>query len=560
MRSDTMNVLIVDDDRFVVASLEQKVNWPSLGIQHVYTAYNIRQAKKILTKETIDLMISDIEMPHGSGLELLAWIRSEGYTVQTIFLTNFADFHYAQKAIELQSFEYYLKPIEMDKLELIIMKAIKKIKVHQSSEKALKVGEYWEKNKQKLIDHFWATYIRNKAFLHDEQLKEKLQIYHLNYSIHDSFLPILLDVFPYTYKEKAEITFQLETESYSLATFQALINTLFNDTSLSLESLIEIDTNKEKFLLLLKTNDALNTKEIVASCQEGMQLLRSNLSIDSQFSIGHPVALTELHKATRELQQKSDDTIDFRNKVFLFPSYEIKDYKYMEPNLLLLEESLQNSNKQRFLTKCKNYLEQQAEKKTLNLEILNSFQLDITQIIFTHLKKQEILAHKLFHNKTSHLLQSQSLRSIDDMISYITFLVDVSLDYIDFIHSQKSVVNIICDYIDENYQENITRESIAKVVYLSPDYIARIFKKEKGISLVHYIMKKRVHTAKELLIQTNLPVHTISDKVGYGNYSYFTKLFKKETGFTPCEYRREAGASGLQASESREQIPHHMLP
>jgi two-component system response regulator YesN len=113
-----------------------------------------------------------------------------------------------------------------------------------------------------------------------------------------------------------------------------------------------------------------------------------------------------------------------------------------------------------------------------------------------------------------------------------------------FTNSQKSVVNTICDYIDQNYQENITRTSLAKIVYLSPDYIARYFKKETGISLVNYIIKKRVDIAKELLNNTDLPVHIISDKVGYGNYSYFTKLFKKETNYTPVDYRKLSNSKG----------------
>ena len=149
-----MNVLIADDDRFVVSALEQKIDWNSLGIENIYCAYNIRQARGFFTEHPIDILISDIEMPQGSGLELLAWISSEGYKVQTIFLTNFADFHYAQKAIELQSFEYYLKPIEFDKLELIIKKAIEKVKAGQQNEDALKVGQYWQENKEELKSTF----------------------------------------------------------------------------------------------------------------------------------------------------------------------------------------------------------------------------------------------------------------------------------------------------------------------------------------------------------------------------------------------------------------------
>ena len=61
-----MNVLIIDDDRFVVAALEKKVMWRELGVERVYTAYNIRQARKVIEENTIQLMLCDIEMPQGS--------------------------------------------------------------------------------------------------------------------------------------------------------------------------------------------------------------------------------------------------------------------------------------------------------------------------------------------------------------------------------------------------------------------------------------------------------------------------------------------------------------
>lgn len=59
-----------------------------------------------------------------------------------------------------------------------------------------------------------------------------------------------------------------------------------------------------------------------------------------------------------------------------------------------------------------------------------------------------------------------------------------------------------------------------------------------GISLINYLIKKRIEVAKDLLSNTDHPVHLISDKVGYGNYSYFTRIFKKETNYTPMDYRK----------------------
>lgn len=152
-----MNVLLVDDDYFVVAALEKKIDWKTLSIEQVYTAYSVAQARDILQQHSVQILICDIEMPQGSGLELLAWIREEQYSIQTIFLTNYADFNYAQKAIELQSFDYFLKPIEFDMLSLIISKAVYKAKEQQSDQEAILDGQLWKKIKKSSRSIFGAS-------------------------------------------------------------------------------------------------------------------------------------------------------------------------------------------------------------------------------------------------------------------------------------------------------------------------------------------------------------------------------------------------------------------
>ena len=72
-----ISILIVDDDKLVVEKLVEGVNWKQLGIRTVLTACNIRQAKEILEEVAVDILLSDIEMPQGSGLELLEWVRDK---------------------------------------------------------------------------------------------------------------------------------------------------------------------------------------------------------------------------------------------------------------------------------------------------------------------------------------------------------------------------------------------------------------------------------------------------------------------------------------------------
>lgn len=123
------------------------------------------------------------------------------------------------------------------------------------------------------------------------------------------------------------------------------------------------------------------------------------------------------------------------------------------------------------------------------------------------------------------------------MVKYLTYLVNTATEYRDFAEQPRSVVEEIQQYINRHYGDELTRTSLAEIVYLNPDYLARLFKKETGISLGAYIIEGRINIAKQLLKTTNLSVNAIASKVGYSNYSYFSKLFKQETGCTPYEYR-----------------------
>ncbi|MBN2222981.1 MAG: helix-turn-helix transcriptional regulator, partial [Vallitaleaceae bacterium] len=77
------------------------------------------------------------------------------------------------------------------------------------------------------------------------------------------------------------------------------------------------------------------------------------------------------------------------------------------------------------------------------------------------------------------------------------------------------------------------------MVHVSAGYLGRIFKKQTGMAISDYIIKKRIIVAKQLLMKTNLSITDISSRVGISYSSYFTKVFKDNVGMTPQEYRQQ---------------------
>lgn len=111
-----VQLLVVDDEIHSAEGVKCAINWESIGVNRVFTAYSMAQAQKVLEQESIDMMISDVEMPQGSGFDLLQWIHQHKHIPVTILLTSYAKFQYAKQAITYQCLDYLLKPISREQL------------------------------------------------------------------------------------------------------------------------------------------------------------------------------------------------------------------------------------------------------------------------------------------------------------------------------------------------------------------------------------------------------------------------------------------------------------
>ena len=101
----------------------------------------------------------------------------------------------------------------------------------------------------------------------------------------------------------------------------------------------------------------------------------------------------------------------------------------------------------------------------------------------------------------------------------------------------KSVVDRAMDYIAEHYQEALSIKQLASLYGINPSYLGQIFKKTTGESFTGYVNRHRIEKAQALLAQTNLKVYEISERVGFTDYHYFLKIFKKITGILPTDTR-----------------------
>jgi len=139
----------------------------------------------------------------------------------------------------------------------------------------------------------------------------------------------------------------------------------------------------------------------------------------------------------------------------------------------------------------------------------------------------------------------QELEGVDTMDEVRHRFLEFYRGFLEFLNSKKDsrkeeIVNCIIEYVKSHYHDpNLTVEVLAEQVSLSPNYIRTIFKDHTNESLSAFIVNTRLEKARELLETTDCPANKISEMVGFQSSGYFYVNFRKYSGKTPNEYRKE---------------------
>lgn len=126
------NVLLVDDEPRTIDALEKNVDWRNCGIRKIFRSMSMQEAISVIENEHPQIMVCDIEMPSGSGLQLLEWIREHKQEISCIFVTCHPEFDYMRKAIQLKCYDYILKPINYEEFSRVLTELVRKLEANES--------------------------------------------------------------------------------------------------------------------------------------------------------------------------------------------------------------------------------------------------------------------------------------------------------------------------------------------------------------------------------------------------------------------------------------------
>lgn len=509
-----IKVLIADDERFTRQGILDMVDWDKLNVSEVKEAYDGINALEILKDFEPNILLTDVRMPRLNGIDLAFKARELYPNCMILFMSGYSDKEYLKSAIKLKAINYVEKPIEIEELEEnlnnAILEFVKNTTIHNSIEHTIA-------NEISCIDNSEAVKSIISSYF-SKDFNDKL--------VDGQYVSVLIKIYKIIPNKHL---------------FIEKIREIIHDCGL--EGFVSMQNEKD---IVLQIFFSKNIKSIHNSnvFQSFFATLDEYIKNYSHFYIfvGSIVAnMQDMHKSYASAS--SLDTLSFfkdYNSVIYFEEVPHKTCATIDPNAYsAFKRNLNNEDKQAVLSDINNITSEFMLNCGTDINEIKNVYNKLLLHIFNFCHSRNINLNNSVNENTSFntILQFNNIFEIKHYM--LEIIKDVFLCLKEKNIYNEPALNII-KYINEHYNSyDLSLEDISKNTFLTPAYICVIFKDFTGKTVNKYITEYRIMQAKELLKDSNIKMNDIALKVGYRDGNYFAKIFKKETGYSPSEYRRK---------------------
>ena len=535
-----IKVFLVEDEMVIRRGIKNSIDWEKEGYIFCGEASDGELAYPMIIKEKPDILITDIRMPFMDGLELCKLVKKELPNIKILILSGYDEFDYAKEAIRLGVTEYLLKPISSGKL-LEALNGVSESIRREKEDKDLvrkymeEMRENTEHEKQKFFEQMIAG---NLSMADALETGEK---YEMNLSA--GMYNLLL--FRFTLGEENRKSGELLGEA------EYAIEKLTE----RLEYVFEFQRGVEGWAFLLMADNEEQMSERVKELSKDLEEIMKNYSTIAYFGgIGQPVArLRELEESFREAERalaarftmelnriiSVEDTRMAQN-VDTLDDIEIMSFGEIEKTRTMLEKFLNNGAEDEIDEFVDVYINELPEENLKSVLMRQYIIMDAYIVMMSFCEKFEGIEGEMQAQSEELKNSMKTIQTLEEIKNYIRMLLKKIIGVRDTISGRRysDIIEIAKDQIRKTYMsDEISLNTIAAEVGMSPSYFSSIFSKEMGKTFVEYLTEIRMDRAKELLMCSSMKTSEIGYEVGYKDPHYFSYIFKKTQNCTPKEFR-----------------------
>lgn len=535
-----IKVFLVEDEMVIRRGIKNSIDWEKEGYIFCGEASDGELAYPMIIKEKPDILITDIRMPFMDGLELCKLVKKELPNIKILILSGYDEFDYAKEAIRLGVTEYLLKPISSGKL-LEALNGVSESIRREKEDKDLvrKYMEEMRENTEHEKQKFFEQMIAGNLSMADALETGKKYEMNLSAGMYNLLL------FRFTLgKENRKSGELLGEAEYAIEKLTE-----------RLEYVFEFQCGVEGWAFLLMADNEEQMSERVKELSKDLEEIMKNYSTIAYFGgIGQPVArLRELEESFREAERAlaarftmelnriiSVEDIRMAQNVDTLDDIEITSFGEIEKTRTMLEKFLNNGAEDEIDEFVDVYINELPEENLKSVLMRQYIIMDAYIVMMSFCEKIEGIEGEMQAQSEELKNSMKTIQTLEEIKNYIRMLLKKIIGVRDTISGRRysDIIEIAKDQIRKTYMsDEISLNTIAAEVGMSPSYFSSIFSKEMGKTFVEYLTEIRMDRAKELLMCSSMKTSEIGYEVGYKDPHYFSYIFKKTQNCTPKEFR-----------------------
>lgn len=534
-----LKLLIVDDENLIRKGLIKVLARCNTDCQVIGEAANGLEALEFIRSNRPDVIVTDVKMPKMDGIELIKNIEINYPEIKKIVLSGFDEFNYVRDSMRRGAMDYLLKPVDEVQLFAVLRKIEKDIATeNEHKTKELNIKVQLNESMPLLKEQFIRELVCEKKYS-VAMINNRMECYNIHILPGTFYILVIhIDNYGMIYERHG-------AEEARLKSF--IIKNIAEETVGNLVNYISCSINHELVIALsIPTENPNKLKEVV-------DLVFYNLNTYSgvRFTAGLGTVV---------------DSLDKLNESYKAACHALKHRFYSEGSSLLTPETIKKKSPfstsyeqvapafQQFENKLKSCVElaNSEQVRTSISEFCNSLYhyryepRDTIKLLGDIYMKMQMSypefgrsVNEIQGYEYSYVKALELFDTLDEIKKYTIELYGSVVRHIGEIRKRKDkkLVEVVKDYVIKHYNEDITLNKIAEIVYMNPSYICDLFKNQTGEQFVVFLTRIRIDKAKALLKDVRIKTYEVGQMVGYEDPTYFSKVFKKVVGISPSEYR-----------------------
>ncbi len=529
-------VMLADDEGIVRDSLRMIIEKNFPGKCEIELARTGRDVIELAEIFRPDIVFMDIQMPGINGIEAIREIKRTNVSAEFIVLSAYDKFDYAKEAVNLGVLEYMTKPFDKISICEVMRRAIERI----DSRRKKRSQDLFIREKMESV-----TPIIENGFIYatmfNEYAQEDVDNYKNLLELTSDYGCMLAFVMGDD-QQGRQMTNAVGASVRMQKNYQKFRELLKEQWSCVVGAVI---SNKVPVFLPCEMKQVSYEQriEMIDTCRALARRLKKEIDISFRIGIGSIHRLMDSMSSYEEALKALENSTGSVAHVDDLPIQCRYDDEYRLDLENELFDRLRDGTPEECARAAGHYFDWMVENYTDKAE---SIRLKILEFVLFAEHDTYLSGGMTYHfderaDYLDTIMHTQEVRALRE------WFVEKFRTANRNMHTKKnehenSLVERAKGYIQENYKRDLSLDELSKELDISPYYFSKLFKEEAGSNFIEYLTTLRISKAKEMLRDPSHSMKEICAQVGYSDPNYFSRIFKKNVGYTPTEYREREKA------------------